>query len=66
MHKCADCGIPAVIYDDGVPLCLRCSDIRDEAIRQQKLNELKRPDKKGDPGEKLKESLQGEYFPKAS
>ena len=29
--QCADCGAKAEIYDNGVPLCLLCSDVRDAA-----------------------------------
>jgi hypothetical protein len=36
MAKCVDCGTLATIYDDGVPLCLLCCDIRDAAVQKDK------------------------------
>ena len=47
MHICTDCGEPAVIYDNGTPLCLRCSDTRDEKQRKEA-----EPESPPDPGKK--------------
>ncbi len=33
MHKCADCGADAEIFDRGVPFCVLCIEARDAGVR---------------------------------
>jgi outer membrane protein TolC len=55
-HRCADCGADAEIFDDEIPLCLLCSDVRDA---KAKIHETEFLDKAQNAREEYRSAIAG-------
>ena len=42
MARCNWCGAETLLYENGVPICLKCSDERHEAQRRREMNPPKK------------------------